>query len=101
MKRIPCPFVYSTGKRCTGHVARIEAYKAEVVWEQPKDGRWAFFFSPRSHFHLFCSEKSNHAGALGPDNPQMKFHWRELPEDTQTVVAATRVVAQSTGPGES
>ena len=80
-KTVPCPFVYANGKRCTGHVVRVEAYKADLLWTC-KDGRWFLRFSePRSHFHLFCSEKGNHAGYPRRDSEQMKFYWRHLPEE--------------------
>jgi hypothetical protein len=83
-----CPFVYSTGKRCSGRIVRIEAYKADITWEAVEDGAWQFFFSPRSHYHFFCSEKGSHSGSLRPDNPQMKFHWRELPDDIRNFLAS-------------
>ncbi len=67
MQRIPCPFVYSGGRRCTGHVVRIEAYKADVQWTLGEDGSWTFGWDrPRSHYHLFCSEKGQSRG-VGPD----------------------------------
>ncbi len=60
--QIPCPFVYAKGKKCTGHVVRVEAYKADISWNY-RDGAWRFAVGgPRSHYHLFCSEKDNHAG---------------------------------------
>ena len=91
MSSIPCPFVYSTGKACAGHIVRMEAYKAELVWELGNDGRWEFHFEPRSHYHLFCSEKGNHAGSLRPDSPQMKFHGRQLPPELRELLVATSV----------
>jgi hypothetical protein len=91
MDAIPCPFVYSTGKRCTGHIVRIEAYKADVTWCQRNGGAWEFSFAPRSHYHLFCSAKGNHAGPLRRDDVQMKFHWRELHDAVQRLIAMTDV----------
>jgi hypothetical protein len=78
--RIPCPFVYANGKRCTGHVTRVEAYKADLEWALQPDSTWKFGCAPRSHFHLFCSEKGNHAGYARPDNDQMKLYFNQLPE---------------------
>jgi hypothetical protein len=79
--KVPCPFVYARGKRCTGHIVRVEAYKADLWWDF-KDGRWIFSYGrPRSHFHLFCSEKGNHSGWVGPDNDQMKFYGDQLPDE--------------------
>jgi hypothetical protein len=91
VERIPCPFFYANGRRCTGHVVRFEAYKADVDWTLDEKGVWRFSFGPRSHYHLFCSEKGNHAGSLRPDNQQMKFYWQDLPEELQAIIQATDV----------
>src|SRR5262249_28061437 len=32
-----------------------------------------------SHFHLFCSEKGNHAGYPARDSDKMKFYFDQLP----------------------
>ena len=50
---IPCPFVYANGKRCTGHVVRVEAYKADINWAPDKaTGEWRQSTGqPRSHYH--------------------------------------------------
>lgn len=89
MASFPCPFIYSTGKCCAGQIVRIEAYKADITWELVKDSGWEVYFSPRSHYHLFCSEKGNHSGSLRPDSPQMKFHWRELPDEVREFITST------------
>ncbi len=89
MDQTPCTFVYSGGKRCAGHIVRVEAYKADLVWERGADGRWAFDFRPRSHYHLFCSLKGNHAGSLRPDDAQMKFDLRWLPEELRLLIQST------------
>lgn len=93
MATIPCPFVYSTGRPCSGHVVRVEAYKAELMWSLGEDGTWNFAFAPRSHYHLFCSLKGNHAGSLRPDDRQMKFRDLELPLALEAVLDSTGVVA--------
>ncbi len=86
--KIPCPFVYANGKKCAGHVVRVEAYKADIEWAVDADGKWVFSVdAPRSHYHVFCSAKDNHAGVSGPDNDQMKFYLDELP-DALTVAMA-------------
>lgn len=78
---IPCPFVYANGKRCVGHITRVEAYKADLSWNLQPDGVWKFELGQtRSHFHLFCSEKGNHAGYARRDNDQMKVYPDKLPE---------------------
>jgi hypothetical protein len=79
---IPCPFVYSSGKRCNGHVVRVEAFKADIVWDLDENGEWKMSVGePRSHYHLFCSEKGNHAGHRQQDADGMKFYFSDLPED--------------------
>lgn len=65
---IPCPFIYSNGRECAGHIVRIEAHKVDIDWQATKEGGWDFAFPPRSHYHLFCSEKGNHAGSRRGDN---------------------------------
>jgi len=87
--KISCPFVYARGRRCSGHIVRVEAYKADLLWDF-KEGRWNFSYrGPRSHYHLFCSEKGNHAGAFGPDSDQMKFYWQRLPDDLQAALESS------------
>ena len=82
MTEIPCPFVYANGKRCSGHVTRVEAYKADVTWLQSDDGMWRpEIGAPRSHYHLFCSEKENHAGYAKQDDSRMKFYFDQLPAE--------------------
>ncbi len=87
--RIACPFFYANGKACPGHVVRIEAYKADIEWWRDEAGARRFGFAPRSHYHLFCSEKGNHAGFKRQDDPQMKFHWRELPDEIRSLLETT------------
>jgi hypothetical protein len=41
----------------------MKAYKADLTWQPGEGGVWHFSRQPpRSHYHLFCSEKGNHAG---------------------------------------
>lgn len=85
---IPCPFIYANGKKCGGHVVKVEAYKADLSWDRQEDGTWKFGWDqPRSHYHLFCSVKGNHAGYDRPDDPRMKLYFDELPEDLRAVMA--------------
>lgn len=85
--QIPCPFVYANGKKCTGHVVRVAAYKADISWNFDREtGTWGFHVGePRSHYHLFCSEKENHAGVRGDDS-RMKYYYQHLPEQLRSVV---------------
>ena len=86
MNEVPCRFVYSTGKRCTGHVLRMAAFKADLSWNFQEDGTWRFSTGrPRSHYHLYCSAKGNHAGALGED--RLKFYFDQLPADLRKIAA--------------
>jgi hypothetical protein len=80
---IPCPFVYANGKHCSGHIVRVEAYKADITWTpNGETGKWEVCAGqPRSHYHLFCSEKDNHAGCRQPDSGQMKFYLNQLPKE--------------------
>jgi hypothetical protein len=90
MNKVPCPFVYANGEKCRGHVVRVEAYRANLAWALDRNGQWAFGYSPRSHYHVTCSEKGNHAMG-GDDDPRMKFFWDTLPEELRRVLKATCV----------
>ena len=86
-ERTACPYVYSNGKRRPGHIVRVEAFKADLGWALEPDGTWRFSFSaPRSHHHLFRSEKGTHAGYSRPDSDQMKFYYGRLPEAVKEVI---------------
>jgi hypothetical protein len=60
---VPCPLVYASGRKWPGHITHVEAYRADVTRSPDVDGRWRpSVGEARSHYHLFCSEKGNHAG---------------------------------------
>jgi hypothetical protein len=81
-ERIPCPFTYANGKACPGHIVSVEAYKADVAWSMNDDGTWQVAIGrPRSHYHLFCSKKGNHAGYKRQDDSRLKFYFNQLPEE--------------------
>ena len=80
-EQIACPLVYADGRKCSGHITHIEVYNADIEWRPNAAGEWRQSVSPRSHYHLFCSEKSNHAGALQSDDSRLKFRLNELPAD--------------------
>jgi hypothetical protein len=84
IEKIPCPF--ANGKKCTGHVDRIEAYKADIMWSPNEDGTWKAHIEPRSHYHVFCSAKGNHAGYGREDSPKLKFYYRDLPKELQAAL---------------
>ena len=80
-QEVACPFVYARGRRCLGHITHVEAYKVDVRWTPGEDGKWRpSLGEPRSHYHLFCSEKGNHAGVRREDHPSMKRYLGQLPE---------------------
>jgi hypothetical protein len=58
-----------------------------MEWVRQPSGEWKFGFSPRSHYHLFCSVKDNHAGFKRPDSHQLKFWFDELPEQLQKLMS--------------
>jgi hypothetical protein len=88
--RIACPFVYANGRACTGHVVRVEAYKADLTWSADAEGTWSFDFRPRSHYHVFCSEKGNHAGFRRQDPNALKFWFDTLPAPIQRILEQTK-----------
>jgi hypothetical protein len=89
MKHIPCPYVYKGGRSCKGHVTRVEAFKADLVWSMIAEGEWAFSVgAPHSHYHLHCSKQGNHAG-FGRDDA-LKFYYSELSPELQAVVGRTQ-----------
>jgi hypothetical protein len=78
---IPCPFVYANGRKCHGHITHVEAYKCDIVWSPDDDGKWRPSVNEiRSHYHLFCSDKGNHAGYKRQDSERMKCYMDQLPE---------------------
>ena len=83
---VPCPFTYADGRRCTGHVRRVEVYHCKIFWEQRDDGSWLFDYQPGTHYHLFCSEKDNHAGIRRGDDERMKFWPQHLPEEVAEAI---------------
>ena len=87
---VPCPFVYANGKRCTGRIVRVEAYKADIEWSEDDKGQWCFDWRPGSHYHLFCSEHGNHAGWKRQDDSRMKLFFDELPDGLRALILSTR-----------
>lgn len=87
MTKIPCPYTYANGKRCPGYVAGVERYHVTAEWTYDVGAdRWELgVWDDGTHFHLFCSEKGNHAGVRRED--ALKLWGRELPEELQRVVS--------------
>ena len=83
MSKIPCLCVDANGRRCTGHVVRIEAFKAEILdWTRRPDGSWKFnAHNPRLDYHIYCSEKGIHTGTGRQDAAALKFYASELPKE--------------------
>jgi hypothetical protein len=87
----PCPFVYAKGRKCSGHIVRIEAFKADLAWHCGDDGKWSFAVGePRSHYHVYCSERGNHSGYGRPDAKAMKFYFQDLPPTLQKAITRAR-----------
>ena len=75
--KIACPFVYASGKHCTGHIYRAVAYGRR------RDGsvkKW----------RLHCSEKGDHAGVASDlvSKERMEFYPDDLPVDEQALLTA-------------
>ena len=78
--------MYADGRRCSGYVVRIEAYKADLAWTVRPQSGWSLNLRLRSHFHVFCSRKGNHAGLRRHDASTMKFYYDQLPEALRRIV---------------
>jgi len=88
--QFPCPFVYANGRKCAGYITKVEAYKADLSWDRQADGTWKFDWRwPRSHYHVFCSLKGNHAGYDRPDDGRMKFYLDKLPDGLWEMMTRT------------
>jgi hypothetical protein len=68
---VPCPFVYSTGRRCCGAVYRASAYG-------PTKGRHYVLREDVRKYRLWCSDKNDHAGAVNSRSKRMEFYPDEL-----------------------
>ena len=80
-KEVACPSVYANGRKCPGHITHVHDYKLDVTWTPDADGKWQpSLGEPRSHYHLICSEKGNHAGYAREDHPSMKRYRDQLPD---------------------
>jgi hypothetical protein len=87
MTPVPCPYVFPNGERCPGHIVRVEAFNADLSWALGEDGAWTFSHSqPRSQYHLFCSERGNHAGGRRPE--QMNLYLIGMSDDLSALVTA-------------
>src|SRR3954465_11204730 len=91
MGKIPCPIVYATGEACGGYIDRVAIFKADVEWTKGPNDAWLVDWSPRFHYHLFWSERGNHAGVKKYDDNRMKFFYRDLPEEVKRLVDSTEV----------
>lgn len=85
--RIRCPYRSQDGRRCLGHVVRVELCKAEVSWRRHRDENWKFVIhAPYSTYRVYCSEKGNHGGYTRPDSEKLKFYFEELPAALRVVI---------------
>jgi len=57
------------------------------MWSPNEDGTWKCSIGePRSHYHVLCSEKGNHAGYGREDSLKLKFYYSDLPEELQAAL---------------
>ena len=79
-ERIPCPFIYASGKRCTGCVSDWRLYGH-------RKGDPLFF---AKKVRLWCSEKDDHAGAVPSweGKERMEFYPNRLPPDVYAAIEA-------------
>jgi len=70
--KLPCPFVYASGRKCPGHVNRVRAYG-------PIDGEGGLRVVKK--YGLWCSEKDDHAGVVSGwvAKERMEFYPDNLP----------------------
>jgi hypothetical protein len=120
IETFPCPFVYANGRRCAGHVTRVESHGARLAWDRQADGSWKFESAPldrrRPWRHsdrqedgdgiasltcvfLFCDLKGKHAGWQSQHPGRMQFVPRELPSDLLPLVDALRPAPLPVSPG--
>ena len=97
MASFPCPYVYPSGSGCGGRVVKVEAFNADLRWSLDESGKSTFSHSqPRSHYHLFCSEKGNHADDRHPE--QMMCYTMNMPDDLLVVILSSAEQSESTEP---
>jgi hypothetical protein len=79
---IACPQSCADGRRCAGHVIRVETEQAGLVWQRDQDGVWrAALGPPRGRYRLTCSAPAGHPG------PAPALDWDALPEPLRAVLA--------------
>lgn len=84
--KIRCPFVWSDGHRCDGHVTEAHELAPTAVW-QPHEGKWIYVGTGSNRrdqstkFHLICSKHGAHEGASGFRQNGVLTDLNGLPED--------------------
>jgi hypothetical protein len=87
MAHFPCPYVHTNGDQCPGHIVKVEAFNADLRWTFDESGNGTFNHSqPRSQYHLFCSERGNHADDSGTE--QMQCYIISMPDELLVVIGA-------------
>ena len=92
--KIPCPFKYSTGKHCEGHIVAIKGFKCQIGWEIDGEDKNEFLWDTGRHYHFYCSEKSNHAAFNSPDSDQLKFRWNEIDSEIQEFLLSGKLIGE-------
>jgi hypothetical protein len=97
MATFPCPYVYPSGDRYGGRIVKVEAFNTDLRWTFDESGNSIFSHSQRrSHFHLFCSEKGNHADDSHPE--QMMRYTINMPDELLRVIASSAEQLESAEP---
>jgi hypothetical protein len=61
----------------------------DIKYSPDDNGNWCVAIGqPRSHYHLFCSEKGNHSGYSRSDDSRMNFYLGDLPKTLLSVMSA-------------
>jgi hypothetical protein len=97
MASFPCPYVYPSGDRCGGRIVKVEAFNADLRWTLDESGNSTFSHSqPRSHYHLFCSEKGSHADDPHPE--QKRCYMINMPDELLGVITSSAEQLESAEP---
>jgi hypothetical protein len=83
MARVACTHIRASGRRCRGHIIRVEAAKADLSWRRRADGTaWSFDVGQPKSFRLHCSGS----------HEALKVAYSELPVALQEIAGLRDVV---------
>jgi len=83
-EKLPCPFVYASGRCCTGHVYQVRAYG-------PQRGKHYVAREDVRKYRFWCSEKNDHAGAVSSfeGKLRMEFYPNDLAAGVEDFIWAS------------